>query len=259
MKRSGERNPAAATAGPEVTRAPRGWEGAALRAMRARDFTLTVRRTEAITPRLHRLVVADGGLLAHSTPHPTQWVRLWFPGLGRPHQRAYTVVDPDPEGGTFALEIAVHDGPAPAWALAARPGDTIEATVQGSRFTDPGPIPGTAWVIGDLASVPAVRSLVPALLARPDVVPRVRVVLEHAHDDEVAVPLDLPPGVEVARVPRGDGTALVSTALEDLGDPDGDWFWIAAEARSTRALARGLRERGVPKGRIDACGYWTAR
>lgn len=248
-----ERNPGTAT----LPRARRGWEGAVLRAMRAKDFTLTVLRTQAVTERLHRVELADGGLLAAHPPHPTQWIRLWFPGP-KPHQRAFTLVDPDPAAGTFTLEFAVHDGPAPAWALAARPGDVIEATVQGSSFRHPGAVTGTAWVVGDLASVPAIRSLVPALLAE---VPaeRVHVVLEHQHDDEVDVPLDLAPGVAVQRVARGDGTALTAAVLAAAGPaPGGDWFWIAAEASATRALVKALRERGVAKDRIDACGYWSA-
>ncbi|MFN8075659.1 MAG: siderophore-interacting protein [Kineosporiaceae bacterium] len=244
-----ERNSVTAT----LPRARRGWEGAVLKALRAPDFTLTVLRTQPVTPRLHRLVVADGGLLAAHPPHPTQWVRLWFPGP-KPHQRAYTVVDPDPVAGTFALEFAVHDGPAPAWALAARPGDTIEATVQGSAFRHPATVPGTAWVVGDLASVPAIRTLVPVLAPG-----RVQVVLEHAHEDELDVPLELAPGVPVTRVPRGDGTALPAAVLAALGDDAArDWFWIAAEASATRALVKALRARGVGKDRIDACGYWSA-
>lgn len=43
---------------------------------------------------------SDGGMLAATGVHPTMWVRLWFDNAGKPHQRAYTLVDPDPAAGT---------------------------------------------------------------------------------------------------------------------------------------------------------------
>ncbi|WP_333739625.1 siderophore-interacting protein, partial [Streptomyces sp. IBSBF 2806] len=117
----------------------RGWEGAVLRMMRAKDFTLTVTGTQDVTDRYRRLQLSDGGLLAATGIHPTMWVRLWFDHAGRPHQRAYTLVDPDPAAGSFGLEFALHDGAASDWARAAKPGDTIDATVQGTGFTPPSP------------------------------------------------------------------------------------------------------------------------
>lgn len=136
----------------------RGWEGAVLKLMRARDFVLTVTDVEDVTPLYRRLRVDDGGLLAATGVHPTMWVRLWFANAGRPHQRAYTLVAPDPEAGTFALEFALHEGCASDWARAAKPGDTIEATVQGTDFEEPVPAPSHVYAIVDPASLPALNS-----------------------------------------------------------------------------------------------------
>lgn len=95
------------------------------------------------------------------------WVRLWFADAGRPHQRAYTLVDPDPATGTFALEFALHEGCASDWARGARPGDTIEATVQGTDFEEPAPAPSHLFAVVDPAALPALNSLLGALGSAP--------------------------------------------------------------------------------------------
>ncbi|MFF7394523.1 siderophore-interacting protein [Streptomyces scabiei] len=144
-----------------------GWEGAVLKLLRGKDFVLTVTGAEQVTEHYRRIHVTDGGMLAVTGVHPTMWVRLWFDAAGKPHQRAYTLVDPDPAAGTFSLEFALHDGHASDWARAAKPGDTIEATVQGTAFSDPDPAPSHLLVIGDPASLPAINSLLTALPSAP--------------------------------------------------------------------------------------------
>ena len=240
----------------------RGWEGAVLKVMRAKEFRFTVLETETLNEHYHRLLVDGGGLLERVPYHPTMWVRLWIDDGGAAHQRAYTLVDPDPGTGRFWLEFAVHDGRAPRWALAARPGDTVEVTLQGSGFTAPTPAPRRSWLSGDLASVPAVRGLVHALDAAGT--GPVSIWLEYAHEGERVVPV-LPEGSPhtVAWVPRqDDGRHLVEEVRQALvdADPRSDWFWLACEASSTRALHRHLRrDLGVPADRVHALAYWSAR
>ncbi|WP_143672130.1 siderophore-interacting protein, partial [Streptomyces caniscabiei] len=118
-----------------------GWEGAVLKLLRGKDFAFTVTGAEQVTEHYRRVHLTDGGMLAVTGVHPTMWVRLWFEAAGKPHQRAYTLVDPDPAAGTFSLEFALHEGHASDWARTAKPGDTIEATVHGTGFTDPDPTP----------------------------------------------------------------------------------------------------------------------
>ncbi len=43
--------------------------------------------------------------------------------------------------GSVSLDFAMHDGIAANWARGAQPGDTVEATVQGSAFDFPKPLP----------------------------------------------------------------------------------------------------------------------
>jgi NADPH-dependent ferric siderophore reductase len=235
----------------------RGWEGAVLRLMRAKDFTLTVTGAEDVTPHYRRVHLTDGGLLAATGVHPTMWVRLWFTNAGKPHQRAYTLVDPDPAAGTFSLEFALHEGAASDWARAARPGDTIEATVQGTGFEQPAPAPSHVLAVGDPASLPAINSLLDALGSAP-----ATVWFEGGGD---ALPFRADPARhEIRHVPREDaGAGLVERVKAELPEllraTPHPYVWIACDTRTTRALATYVRkELGAPKERTHALGYWRA-
>ncbi|MEU5180190.1 siderophore-interacting protein [Streptomyces longwoodensis] len=231
----------------------RGWEGAVLRLMRAKDFTLTVTGARDVTPSYRRLHLADGGLLAATGVHPTMWVRLWFDNAGKPQQRAYTLVDPDPARGTFALEFALHEGAASDWARTARAGDTIEATVQGTGFTRPEPAPTHVLAIGDPASLPAINSLLGALDGTPST------VWFEGGDDGLPYPVSPAPGRhELRRVSRGELADRVRAELPGLlGATEHPYVWIACDTRTTRTLASYVRkDLGVPKDRLHALGYW---
>ncbi len=238
-----------------------GWEGVVLKAMRGKDFVLTVGSAEDVTERYRRVhVVDDGGLLEACGTHPTMWVRLWFDAGGTPHQRAFTLVDPDPAAGTFDLEFALHDGVAARWAQEVAPGATLDATVQGTGFAAVAPAPRRMHVVGDPASLPAVNSLLEAHPTTP-----ATVWLEQGDESDRRLPLRAREGDDVTWVPRdpGDERGLVdavSTAWTSAGsdvDPATDWFWVAAEAASTRALTRTLRKSmGVAKERCSTLGYW---
>ncbi|MFJ6528439.1 siderophore-interacting protein [Streptomyces longwoodensis] len=231
----------------------RGWEGAVLRLMRAKDFTLTVTGARDVTPSYRRLHLTDGGLLAATGVHPTMWVRLWFDNAGKPHQRAYTLVDPDPDEGTFALEFALHEGAASDWARTARVGDTIEATVQGTGFTRPEPAPTHVLAIGDPASLPAINSLLGALDGTPST------VWFEGGDDGLPFPASPAPGRhELRRVWRGELADRVRAELPGLlTATEHPYVWIACDTRTTRTLASYVRkDLGVPKDRLHALGYW---
>lgn len=237
-----------------------GWEGVVLRLARAKDFSFTVTATEEVTAHFRRLRLSDGGMLAALGVHPTMWMRLWFDNQGRPHQRAFTLADPDPGTGTFSLEFALHEGCASDWARSAVPGDTIEATVHGTAFTAPAPPPPRLFVIGDPASLPAVNSLLDAL---PEVPATVWFETAHPSDDDLPIRVD-PARHELRRVPRQEGGAHlvkeVTAALPDLiGDPAQAYVWIACDTATTRALTRFVRgDLAVPKSRVNALGYWQA-
>lgn len=236
----------------------RGWEGAVLKLLRGKDFTLTVTGAEDVTADYRRLHLTDGGMLAATGVHPTMWVRLWFDDDGKPHQRAYTLVDPDPAAGTFSLEFALHEGRASDWARAARPGDTVEATVQGTGFQYPDPAPSHVFAVADPASLPALNSLLRAVGRAP-----ATVWFEGRDDGGLPFRTDAARH-EVRPVPRRDaGAHLVARVKADLPalvreTPD-PYVWIACDTVTTRALASYVRkELGLPKQRVNALGYWRA-
>ncbi|HLU30065.1 MAG TPA: siderophore-interacting protein [Glycomyces sp.] len=236
-----------------------GWEGAVLKLMRAKDYMFTVTGSERINAHFRRVRFTDGGMLKATGVHPTMWVRVWFANAGRPHQRGYTLVDADPEAGTFALDFAMHEGPACEWAEKAEPGDTIAATVQGSAFTAPDPLPPRMFVFGDAAALPAINSLLAALPEVPATIWFETVADDGADAETLA--LD-PERHELKLVPRkGSGGGLVAEAREALpgliADPASSYAWVACEFASTRGLKTLLRkEIGMPKHRVNAMAYW---
>ncbi|WBB77777.1 siderophore-interacting protein [Micromonospora sp. WMMD882] len=233
----------------------RNWEAMVLRAMGGREFRLTVLGTESVDGHYQRLLLDDGGLLETCGIHPTMWIRLWFDNDGRAHQRAYTLVDPDPGAGRFTLEFALHDGCAARWAGAAQVGDTITATVQGSAFELPDPAPGHLYLVGDAASLPAVNSLLDARADTP-----ATVWLEYAHEGEKALSPRASAHHEVTWVPRRDaGQHLVDTVCAGLTASDTAHYWVACEAATTRSITRHIRRTlGVDKRQLTASGYWRA-
>ncbi|MEG3629796.1 siderophore-interacting protein [Streptomyces poriticola] len=239
----------------------RGWEGAVLKLMRAKDFEFTVTGAEDVTEHYRRVHLTDGGMLAATGVHPTMWVRLWFHNAGKPHQRAYTLVDPDPEAGTFTLEFALHEGCASDWARTVKPGETIEATVQGTGFQHPEPAPSHVFAIADPASLPALNSLLGTLDQAP-----ATVWFEGGTGDELdGLPFRTDPDRhEVRAVPRRDAgahlVAQVKEALPELlRDTPDPYVWIACDTATTRALTAYVRkELDLPKQRVNALGYWRA-
>lgn len=232
------------------TSAPRrGLDGALLRAWRARDTRLTVLAREEVSEHFVRLRVDLGGL--EDELYPTYWLRLWFTApSGAGHQRAYTVVDPDPATGTAALEFYLHPGIASDWARAARPGDRIDASVLNGR--DPlADDPPHLLLIGDSASVPAFGDL----LARAPEQPAT-VLLERGYaDDEHALPIRDRDGAEVHWHDR-DGRFEQEALAAAFSAPDGTRAVIALESAATRAVSAALRAQGWPKDRVHALAYW---
>ncbi|MEV4266709.1 siderophore-interacting protein [Kribbella sp. NPDC049584] len=230
-----------------------GWEGVVLKLFRGKDFVFTVTGAEQVTERYRRVHFTDGGLLQAIGVHPTMWVRLWFDNAGRPHQRAYTLVDPELEAGTFSLEFALHDGCASDWSRKAEPGDTIEATVQGTGFEVPDPLPPRMLVIGDPASLPAINSLLAAAPKLP-----ATIWFETTHDLDRELPFRTEEHHDLRTVPRAQLVEQVTTELKDEVGPD-TFVWIACDTATTRTLTSYvLKDLAVPKHRVKSLGYWKA-
>ena len=235
-------------------RTSRGFTGAMVRLWRGGDYELTVTGRTEITPNYLRLHFSGPALLTERELHPTMWVRGWFPDGAKSHQRGYTLVNPDPGSGTVDVDFAMHDGLATRWASGAQAGDVLEVTVLGSNFALPDPAPAGYVIVGDAASLPAINSLLSAIRDTP-----ARVFLEASHDDDRELPV-VPTSADVRWVDRSDGgQGLVEAVRTEAFDAATHFGWVACDNRTTRAVARVLREDyGIPRASVKAQPYWSA-
>lgn len=233
--------------------ASRGWTGTVLKLLGAGDYQLTVTARRELSPHYLRLSFDDGGLLDRHGVHPTMWIRLWFTDGDKLHQRGYTLASPDPVAGTLDIEFALHDGVASRWARAAQSGDTIGATVLGSRFVLPDPRPAGYVIVGDCASLPAINSLLTSIGDAP-----ARVFLEAAHDDDRELPVAR--GADITWVDRENAGAALLEAVRLAAFDAADHFgWVACDSRTTRSVARVLREEfAISRKSLKAQAYWVA-
>lgn len=234
-------------------RASRGIQGAVLKLLRGADYRLTVTGRREISKHYLRLSFDDGGLLSDHPVHPTMWIRAWFPDANKPHQRGYTLVDPDPDVGTMDIEFALHDGIASRWAQAAQPGDTLEVTVMGSKFAVPEPRPAGYVIVGDTASLPAINSLLEAIGDAP-----ARVLLEAGCDDDKDLPVAR--SADVTWVDRKNAGEVLVEAVRSAAFDAADHFgWVACDNHTTRSVAKVLREDfGIPRKSMKVQAYWMA-
>ncbi len=233
----------------------RGISGTLVKLWRGGDYELTVTERTELSPHYLRLHFDSGALLTQRSVHPTMWVRGWFPDGDKSHQRGYTLVDPDPVAGTVAIDFAMHDGLATRWATEAAIGEVLEVTVLGSNFTLPTPDPAGYVIVGDTASLPAINSLLGAIGDVP-----AQVFLEAGHADDRELPVLAAGDVRITWVDRADGGgALVSAVSASAFEATDHFGWVACDNRTTRSVAKVLREQyAIPRKSMKAQAYWAA-
>ncbi len=251
----------ASSSTPEVStaehkRGKRGWEGAMMRSFGAVDHLVTVTGTEQMAPHIVRVSMCSETLLGELPIGPTNWVRFWFPDeTGFEHQRAYTLIDANPETGDFSCDFVIHApaGPAASWAQRVGPGDQVEATAMGSQpFEVSVDTPAGYLLAGDTASLPAINQILSTV---PGHIP-VEVYLEQHDSADLELPIVDHPKSSIHWV-RRDGVHSMFAAIENR-DWSNWYAWMASEAGSLKALRSGLADRfGFPKSALYGRAYWS--
>jgi len=217
-----------------------------------RRRVITLASVERLTPHMLRLHFAGPELRDFASDAPDDHVKLFFGEA----MRDYTPRRFDPGSGTLTLDFALHEaGPATRWALAARPGDTLE--IGGPRGSAVVP-DDFDWylLIGDETALPAIGRRIEEL--RPGVPVTSFVLVPEPADAQRFATAASWSGHWIARGDSTDDAALLLAAMEGFTLPRGEGFvWIAAEAQAARAVRRHVVEvLGHPRAWTKAAGYW---
>lgn len=234
----------------------RGFQGTLMRAFGAIDHEATVLDAVDVAPHCRRVKFRSETLFSEAAAGPTSWIRGWFPDAqGAEFQRGYTFAEADPETGEFSIDFVLHEpaGPASNWAAAVEPGATLMVVSMGSKpFEVPAENTPTGYLlIGDSASVPAIRSIISVV---PPEIP-IEVYLEEHEPADRDLPIAEHPRLRVHWVKRADATTLAS-ALE-ARDWSNWYAWTGPESGSLKEIRARLREFGFPKSEIHAQAYWA--
>jgi NADPH-dependent ferric siderophore reductase len=189
---------------------------------------ITVASVEHITPNMRRVHFTASDLHDFESPAPDDHVKLFVPDTSPQAtasvcMRDYTPRAFDAARGTLTIDFALHEaGPATAWALAARPGDTIETG--GPRV----PVKSVA--------------IVKTAAERQEFATR-------AHWQSVWL---------TRTENYTDGADIVAALTASGPLPEGDgYIWIAGEASMARTLrAHVIDTLGHNKSWVKASGYW---
>ncbi|PXA74321.1 NADPH-dependent ferric siderophore reductase [Caulobacter sp. D4A] len=231
----------------------------ALRRVRheVRRRVLTVTAVERLSPGMLRLVFASPDLADFVSAGFDDHIKLFFPiEGGEPAMRDYTPRSFDNAAATLVIDFAVHEaGPATAWALSAKVGDTLNIGGPRGSVLIPEALP---WLvlIGDETALPAIGR---RLEEAQDGETIATLAIVDAADDALAVE------TKAAWTPHwlvrdgSDDTQALTAALDAVLPADKEGFiWLAAEARVAKALRAHLVEvRGFSPKQIKAAGYWV--
>ncbi|MBI1685463.1 siderophore-interacting protein [Caulobacter hibisci] len=244
------------TLSPEAAEATDRW---ALRRVRheIRRRVLTVAAVERLSPGMLRLAFASPDLHDFVSAGFDDHIKLFFPVEGgEPVMRDYTPRSFDTAAATLVIDFAVHEaGPATAWALSAKVGDTLNIGGPRGSVLLPEALP---WLvlIGDETALPAIGRRLEEAGADETIT---TLGLVDAADDALAVE------TKAAWTPHwlvrdgGDDAETLIAALDAVLPADKEGFvWLAAEARVAKALRAHLVEvRGLSPKQIKAAGYWV--
>lgn len=255
----------------------KGVQGLVMRGYRPDEYRFTVLDAQDRGPGCRRLRVDVGDLFARTAWYPTMWVRGWFPiceatttpdaprpasmpQAGCPEKvvmRGYTLIDPDEENGRATVDFYRHQGCASNWARLARPGDTFDVSMLGSKDPRPADDPDEYVLVGDSAALPAINDLLEHRSRAGAAGPPARVWFQEWSDADRDLEIAVGPDDALVRVAPGEDPVQ---AFRIAGVNPLARAWVACESRITRSLVKILREVwGLDRRTaIDSQAYWKA-
>lgn len=223
------------------------------RERRRRQLTVTER--VQLSPSMVRLHFTSPDLADFESAAPDDHIKLFFEDAdGDRAMRDYTPRAFDNAAQSLAIDFALHQaGPATAWAMRARPGDSLSiggpqgSTVIADDFD---------WVLlmGDETALPAIGRRLEELRAE---VPVTVVAIVDTPGDRIDLPAR--DGLTVTWTHRssGEDAAQLVAGLPESLPPGEGYVWIAAEAEVARAVRSHIVDvLGHPRAWVKASGYW---
>lgn len=231
--------------------------------MARRMTTLTVARTEKLTPHLVRVYLGDPDFDEFQPSEFTDsYVKLIFGDV----QRTYTVRLVDNARREIAIDFVVHgdEGIAGPWAATAQPGETVRVYGPGGAYS-PNPLADWHLLAGDESAIPAIGAAVEAL---PEGATAKVFIEVEGPQDEVAFATKA--GVELTWVHRGapsdsaseqvagDNAPLIAAVRNAPWLPGQVHVFIHGEAQAVMHNLRPYirKERGVGAQWASISGYW---
>jgi len=217
-----------------------------------RVWPLTVTAKKPLAPRMVR-VEFSGPDLDELIWTRGQDVVLEIPTAEGISRRHYTIREHDPKARTLAIDFVRHgEGASGPWLDALKPGDDVNAVgPRGHTYLRP-----SDWHLftGDETCIPGIFAMLESL-------PRDAKGFAFIEVDREADIVALNTHAQVTWLFR-NGIApgpnrLVHDAVEAFDFPQGSGFaYIIGETSNVRSLRHRLLDRGFPRDRIAAEGYW---
>ena len=232
--------------------------------------TLTVRRTESVSPRMVRLILGGDELEGFAIGLPAASVRLLLPTDGvfeipvwagnefllnngtRPVIRTFTPRRFNADALELHLDVVLHEtGIASTWADTAQQGDKVAISGPGRGYDIDADATGFL-LAGDEAAIPAISQLLEHL---PDVPTAVHLLVSHA-SAQVDLHRDVDDSWYV--VPDGaDPNEPLDNAIRATDLAPGLQIWAAGEAAAMQRIRTYLfREIDFPRSQTTVRGYW---
>lgn len=235
----------------------KGFNGALMRYLGANEHKATVIETRMLTAHMRRIRFRSESAYEDIRITAGSYLRCWFPDAqGKEHQRAYTLLEMDPQAGEFTMDFLLHDpaGPASTWARDAEVGDELAVTPFGVRhFEVPTPPPPGYLLVCDAAGIPAINTIIEAIDSEIEII----VYLGVDHREDIEIPICAHPRLTIHRIPMRTRESLAQ-AIEPR-DFSGWRAYLIPEASALRSVRKRLSDEfGFPRSHISAQAYWKA-